>query len=311
MPTSKSQLSFATRKKLDFLQKYINKSASLWFCKYGNQITGVWVDKKKIGRKTTRFYSIVFNVIQKKKEHDLNPKQIIPKSILVKFPDGQVKSIKTDVKQTGEIHFHIRIMDPVKDGPESTPGTLGLILRDNQQNFFGLTNYHVAAQELLGNNIRFYDAAAGHPRHDVNVGGIMGRLDYGGFNQDIDAAIVNISYATSLSNRLPDGTTVDNTDFVRGRLNASIRGKRVKLYLPSRGGRIILPIRAHEYPLNHRLVQFRELITVNRCTEGGDSGSIVVMENNYALGIVVAGDDHFTYIVPYYKIHNFFRLSIL
>lgn len=300
-----------TKNKIEFLQQHIKRNLSRWYKKYGENVTGVRVDKKRKEKKMKNYYSIVFNVVKKEKLKEIPPKKVIPQYINVPFKDGNVKKIKTDVRQTGEFKFHSKIMDTVSDSQNGNVGTLGLLLQDRRDNVFGLTNYHVAAEQLLQNRIFYYDVTKGDPRHDVEVGGRICRLQVGTFSPNLDVALIYLGSQLSVNNGLPDGSCVNNTTFIDGPLPVTVRNKIVSLYLSSRNGKISKPIEDNQAPLNHRLMRFIELVTVNRCSRGGDSGSLVLGDENMVLGIVLGADDDFTYIVPYYKIFNFFPLNII
>lgn len=301
----------STKNKIEFLQKHIKRNLSRWYKKYGENVTGVRVDKKRKGKITKNYYAIVFNVIRKEKIEDIPKGKIIPRDINVTLKDGKVKKIKTDVRQTGAFTFHAGIMDMVSDDQTGNQGTLGLLLQDRRENIFGLTNYHVAAEGLLENRIFSYDVTNGDPRHDVTVGGRVCRLHIGTFNPDLDVALIFLGAQMPVNNNLPDGRRVNNTTFIDGPLPITVRSKIVSLYLPSRNGRITKSIEDNQAPLNVRLMRFIELVTVNRCTRNGDSGSLVLGDGNMVLGIVLGADDDFTYIVPYYKIFKFFPLNII
>jgi hypothetical protein len=236
---------------------------------------------------------------------------IIPRHYDIVFPDGKTRRIKTDVRQTGEFKFQSSIMDQVKDNGNGNSGTLGLLLKDKRENYFGLTNYHVAAERLLQRNILSYDVTSGDPRHNVSIGGAICKLHKGTFNQQLDVAFIFIGSDILASNSLPGGGRVNDSTFIRGPIPPTARKNIVSLYLPSRGGKINKQIEDNDAPLNHRLMRFIELITVTKCTRGGDSGSLVLAEGAKALGIVLGADDDFTYIVPYYKIHNYYPLQII
>lgn len=300
-----------TRNKIEHLQNYTKKNLSRWYKKYGENVTGIRVDKKRKGRKVMKYYSIVFNVVKKIDEDNLSKKHIIPKHIEVPLGKRKTIKIRTDVRQTGHFNFHSGIMDPISDLPNGNQGTLGLMLKDRRENIFALTNYHVAAESLLHNQIFLYDVTRGDPRHDVQVGGNVCRLHVGKFSTEIDAAYVFIGSNLSVNNVLPDGRRVNNQVFIDGPLPPTVRNKIVSLYLPSRGGRINKPIEDNQAPLNTRIIRFIELVTVAKCSRGGDSGSLVMGDNNMVLGIVLGADDDFTYIVPFYKIHDFFPLLIV
>lgn len=300
-----------TKKRIEFLQSQIQKKTPSFYKKYGDNLSSIRVDKKRKGKKVKNYYSIVFNVVKKLKEKEIPKNQIIPKHIPLKFPNGKLIQIKTDVRQTGEFKFHLGPMDSVRDAQSNNPGTLALILKDNRENYFGLTNYHVAAEQLLQNGKFSYDVTRGDPRHDVFVGGNSCRLHVGAFEPNLDAAFVFLGSNLVVSNALPDGIRINTSTFIEGPISVSERGKIASLYLPSRAGRFNTPILENNIPLNHRLVRFTNLIAVRKCSRGGDSGSLVLLDRNILLGIIIGGDEVYSYIVPYFKIHSFFPLQII
>jgi hypothetical protein len=301
----------STKKKIEFLQQYIRENAGTWYDQYGDNVTSIRVHKKTTKRKKKSFYSIVFHVIKKKPEKQILPSEIIPKSISIRFPDGKLRAVKTDIKQTGEFRFLSNLLDSVHDPRGGETGALGLFLQDNRGNVFALTNYHVAAQDLIQRGIFEYDPTRNPPRHDVQIGGFMHRLYKGKFDQEIDAAFIRMGPGTSISNALADGTNIDNRNFLEGPLDASLRNKPTKVYLRSRGDQIGRLVTDNSAPLSSRDMQFLDMVTVKLCGDNGDSGGLVLANSNQVLGIILGCDEDSTYIVPYYKIHDFFSLQII
>ena len=201
------------------------------------------------------------------------------------------------------------MLDSAGDAPTAA-GTIGLFLRDRKGNVFALTNYHVAASVLIRNNQLQYDVLR-NPRHDVRIGGFNFPLHIGSLDPAIDAALVFVGFQAAVTNRLPDLNRIDPDVFIDGALAASDVNKPVGVYLASRGGRIGRAITDNSTPLNSRLMQFVDLITVRACGTGGDSGGTVLMNGNQMLGIIFGDDDDFSYIIPYYKIRRFYPLQII
>lgn len=301
-----------SKKKIEFLQAYVRKNYAKWFKKYGDNLTSIWIDRKRKGNSVMPYYSIVFNVVKKESPQDLQPAQIFPKHITIQFPDGK-KRIKTDVRQTGKFEFHAGIGSRIQDGPAGIPGTLGLILKDAQGNLYALTNYHVAAESFLKKGIIFYDITKGAPAHQVSVNNQPAWLYKGFFNNQIDAALVLLTPGTNANNLLPGPqlSQVNNNSFIQGPLPATATNKTATLYIPSQNGRLSMPVKANSAPLNAGIVFFQDLISFDRCTQGGDSGSVVLIGKNETLGIVLGADDENTFVVPYYKIHKSLPLQIV
>jgi len=299
----------STRNRIEFLQKHINKHAPLWFKKYGENLTSIQVHKKHTKRRKKNYYAIVFHVVQKKKINELDPKEIIPRYIDIRFPDRKIRKVRTDVKQTGEFRFHAAILDTVQDIPTGERGTLGFFVRDRLENIFAVTNYHVAARDLMRHKIYSYDAANGGPRYDVLVAGRKGELFKGLFDAQRDVAFVSLG-PIAVNNRLPDGRVIDNRDFIHGPHGTSLRGQRVKICLRSYEGTLNVTVTDNSAPCHSRFMEFIDMITVKSCADNGDSGGVVLL-NDQVLGIILGSDEDATYIVPYQKIYNFLSYPIL
>jgi len=96
-----------TKNKIEFLQKYLRKKYLKWYQIHPQNIVGFRIDKKVTNGKRERNYSIIFQVRKKRKEKNLGAKETIPSFLLLKFPDGKIRKIKTDVHETGKSGFQL------------------------------------------------------------------------------------------------------------------------------------------------------------------------------------------------------------
>ncbi|RPD43096.1 hypothetical protein [Chitinophaga barathri] len=300
-----------TIRKIAFLQGYIQQRRKRWYKKYGNNLRSVRVERKYKNDRYLNYYVIVFNFAKKIPESELAATEYIPPYFDIRFPDGQVKRIKTDVRQSGEFQLHAAIMDSIKEVGTNDPGTIGLFLRNSRNDLFALTNYHVAANSLKRSGQFVFDRATNPAIHRVAVGNLIGTLYKGKFTQQIDAAIVLLQEGAIVHNVLPDGRAFIRNDFHQKKNLGAIKNKPAELYVRSKGGRFTTPIIDVLKPFRDAVpFEFLDMIMITRCTVLGDSGSLL-LQDGMIVGIVLGGDDLYTYIVPYYKIFDEFKLTIL
>src|ERR1700741_5147658 len=96
-----THMNSSTKKKIEFLQKYMQKRYRKWYGVDSSNIVGFRIDKKVTYGKIPRNYSIIFQVKKKKIDAKLDPSKMIPRYFMIKFPDGKTRKIRTDVEQTG------------------------------------------------------------------------------------------------------------------------------------------------------------------------------------------------------------------
>jgi hypothetical protein len=304
-----------TKNKIIFLQKYINLNYSKWFKNFNANVVGMRIDKKVVNNKKKNYYSIVFHVIEKVEEGKLEKKNILPKTIKIRFPDGEIKNIKTDVEETGRFRFHYKILDTIKDNTCNREGTLGLFLTDGRD-VFALTNYHVAAWDLMERGIFYYDTLSNDLPDSLSINEQNVNLQIGRFSKNIDAAFIKLGpvSAINVSNNLADGTKIDNKNYVPGPISPKLVNNLVSVYTPSRhpnGYTVKVIDNSVCFNSLYKDHVFNGIIAIDLCTQEGDSGSIVISESCQMLGIIVGADDSYSYVIPYYLINNFKSLSII
>lgn len=297
-----------TRKRIDLLQQFIEENVGGWFKQYGDNLTSVQVHKKVTKRKKKAYYAIAFHVVKKKRNKQLDKNEVIPATFFVPFPDGKIRQIKTDVLQTGEFRVHAAPLDAVRDLPTGETGSLGLFVHDGHGNAFAVTNFHVAAQHLLRNGILHYDAQTAS-RYDVGVAGFTGQLFKGVIDPKVDVAFVGLG-PVAVNNILPDGVRINNTGIVPGPLNATLRGKPLRVYLRRYGSSKTKTVKSNAAPCNARFMQFIQFVTIDSCAVSGDSGGVVLLGNT-VLGIIFGSDSYSTFIIPYYNIFDFLSFRII
>ena len=295
-----------TKKRIEFLQKYLRKKYLKWHQMHPDNIVGFRIDKKIKNGKKERYYSIIFHVKKKKKEKNLSEKEIVPPYLLIKFPDGKIKKIKTDVEQTGRPRLHMgECRKPMNNGKVEV-GTAGVVLKDNND-FFALTNYHVVAFERMQNDEFNFEGED----DNVFVNGQQATFVEGIFSDEIDAAFIQLSGADADPNLLGDGTQIGG--FINGPLSPTLNERSVTVYSKNlkNGTPATINNISTIFFTGFQNLSLIELIQIRPCiTKRGDSGGIVLINDDLVLGIIMGGDDKFTYAIPYFKINNFKPLII-
>lgn len=297
-----------TRKRIDHLQQYIEENVEDWFRQYGENLTSVQVHKKITKGKKKPYYAIAFHVVKKKRIKHLGESEMIPSKLSIQFPNGKIRQVKTDVLQTGQFRIHAAPLDTVRDISTGETGTLGLFVQNEYGASFAVTNFYVAAQNLLRNDILDYDANT-DSRYDVEVAGIAGLLYKGRVDSKVDVAFVEIEHA-NVNNNLPDGIVINNDEFVPGPFTAALRHKQLNVYLRQYGGSLTKSVLSNAAPCNSRFMQFIQFVTVESCADDGDSGGVVLLGNT-VLGIIFGSNKHSTYIIPYFNIFDFVPFRII
>jgi len=295
-----------TRQKLAFLEKHLTRWYKKWNTIHPGNIVGYRIDKKIVGGKKTRNYAIVFHVKRKRKEDRLKGDEIIPKSIRIKFPDGQFRNIKTDVEETGTFQFHVGSCRKQLNNGYYSVGTAGVFLQDNSQNIYALTNYHVVGWDLMTHG-QFYFQGADSQNLTVNNRPSVFRE--GILSNQLDAAFIFIPGAPQIPlNIMADGTAING--FITGPISSSIIGKTVRIYSNTKNG-VAANVVSNSgiFYTGFEDISITNAIVLPACTIKGDSGAAVLV-GNYLLGIVTGADNNYTYVIPYYKIRNFKPLDI-
>jgi hypothetical protein len=303
----------STHTKINFLQAYVKKWHKKWHAKHPENIIGFRIGKKKINGIPSRNYSIIFQVRKKKSDKQLETDTKIPKFLIVKFPDGEKRKIKTDVEQTGTFKFQTGITGKVNSSYSINYGSAGLFVTDDFNKVFMLTNYHVVAELMINNQQYYYRRQPNHYQNDVRISNgnanIFGRFEQGIISHHIDAAFVELFIQPHNGmNMLPDGNKVNGRISTRP-YPISFIGKLLTVYsFHNKEGRNGI-INSNSFVLytGHPDFYFQDIIQITpRITKGGD----VLTPNFAVLGLIIGADDYYSYAIPFYKINDFKNIYI-
>jgi hypothetical protein len=312
----------STDAKIKFLQAHVKKWHERWYTKHPDNIVGFRIDKKKTAGVESRNYSIIFQVRRKKGLNRLAEEKLIPPYFRIKFPDGVVRQIKTDVEESGVLKLQAGITSEVKSRYSRKFGTAGLFVTDSDNRVYMLTNYHVVAEEMMRDEIYYYRRPASQNLNDVKITSptnqVMGRFQEGVLDHDVDAAFVEISLEPNAGmNTLPDQNQV------KGRISIkpyppSFKGKPVLVYsyYNRMGADAVISNNSVVLHTSNPNIYFVDLLEIRpQVTRGGDSGGAVLTPSFAILGIVVGGVDDDqggkTYVIPFYKIDDFKNIFII
>ena len=263
-------------------------------------VVGVGVGRKLVRGRETEELSIAISVIKKLPERSLKREEIIPK---------EIEGIKTDVIETGVIYAPLTPigrrtrMRPARGGCSIghyniTAGTFGCLVRRYGEELI-LSNNHVLANENRG--------LTGDPilqpgPHDGGTSGdkiaelssfVRIAFDYGA--NKVDAALARPTDRRDVSPEIigigsPTGTAkavLDMPVIKSGRTTGVTRGRIIRTDYTARveysGGRTAL---------------FENQFVTWRISEGGDSGSVVLVDDGTrrVCGLLFAGSEYVTVI---------------
>jgi len=299
----------STIKKVDFLQSYINDNFKVIREKFGENIVGISIAKKRKSGKVLNYYSIVFKVSKKQPLKNLDPEYILPKFINITTNEGENLKIKTDVIQAGDFKFQIGISDSITDNKNMFLGTLGLILKDDEGSYYGLTNYHVTCASLINSGTFEFNAEKDGPI-SIKINNKDFYLFKGTFSNGLDIMFILLGFDSNIIDIDSRENSFTNGKFVKGPISSNFNSSEVVLYL--NGGNIISTrINTNSAVMYSNGNYFFQLLTVDKTSEDGDSGSLVTLLDGTILGIVLGSDYSETYILPYYKIDQYFSLQII
>lgn len=247
---------------------------------------------------------IIFHVVNKVHKDQLEANQVIPSKIKVTASDGVSFNVLTDIEEVGNFQFQFTIGDPVDDITVGKQGTLGLFLTDGA-NAYALTNYHVAGWNLMSQGEYYYDNTLGLAPDNLTIAGNNGLSMYKGqLSKTIDAAFISIGPPTGVINDLGNGNIVNNNGFVDpDTLNP---GDQLYAYRTGvAGGETVTVVsNSTSYDPQYQGITFDRVIALNRYSNPGDSGSLVVSRDFKVVGIIV-GADKYSYLIPFSAIYSF------
>ena len=270
-------------------------------------VVGIAEGEKWVDGKCTSIPAILVLVTCKKEEKKLRKKDRV---------DKQIDGVATDVVNIGEIEvqgiFTSR-MRPVQPGyscshPKVTAGTLGGIFLDKNDKVVGLSNNHVLANTAIMPIRGGYRSTLGVPICQPGTLDRGSRCDTIGklykyrplkrrYHQD--SALCTFDDNRDLILELPEiGKIVGFNDDVK--VGDRIRKSgRTTGYTEAKVVAVGATIKVNFGTRNRRrILTFTNQIVTGYMSEGGDSGSVGVDDENNAIGLLFAGSNRSTIFNP-------------
>ena len=297
-------MSITTKNKVKILQDFIHEHHKEWFDQHPGNIVGARVGKKVSGNKERNYYSIIFHVVEKLAGETLADEYKIPKSYTVKFPD-KTREIKTDVEQTGAFKFQFGIGGGIIDTQAGKEGSIGLMLTDGIR-AYALTDYHVAAWDLMQNDQFSYNVTFGDPPKSLEIDSNPYPFIMGAFGDSLDMAIIEVGMASNFDNVLPDGNTViSNAGADVSTLTTKSLVNAYTPYTHPTGYVVNVVSNAVPFDTGVNGIVLQKIVCIDKCSTDGDSGSPVFDSKFNIIGIITGADDSYTYVIPYASISQF------
>ncbi|MBS1511135.1 MAG: hypothetical protein JST86_09855 [Bacteroidetes bacterium] len=290
------------------------------FIKTMPELTGMYIgDKTTGGAVALENYALVFQVLQKSNSSG-NP---IPPVLHYKG-----LTIKTDVTSA-----QTAVLQQAKPGDSiartnglSHWGTLSIKVSRKEEEglfFYLLTNYHVAAYDLVAAGVYDFDLTAvnisdrsivSSPQSNTLNGQTeIGAVSDGVLNATLDAALVLMNDGADAANTTGNATAIDKTPLdVQG--TSQYKNSQVTLYgaksmiQPS----TITSVNSSQifsYNNGNLFIRLHNLIQLQQCSQPGDSGSPILLGNKI-IGILVGADDTSSYVIPITGILKYFNIKI-
>ena len=302
-----------TKSKIEYLIQYVEDSIAKWRKLYSGNLIGARIGRKIRSDKELNYYSIILHVKVKR----VKPKRPIPKYFYINIPGIGIKKVPTDIVETGEFRFrnHISIADRAKPINVNTPGTIGPILIKNR-NLYVCSNMHVlGSKHLMNRQISYIKAIQNqlHPdtilyKNNFRITAFLEQAIFLG----IDAAIARISKTdrNKIRNSIPGQgiptglkkITLNNYRNYPVKMQGSVSG--------TTNGKILgvgVSINGNKYG---NAIELKNLIVTDLFSQRGDSGSVVFDSNLKVIGIIVGGDDRYTYVISITSILGYFKANL-
>lgn len=236
-------------------------------------------------------------------------------------PDGKGKPPKKGDPVDPTSRFDRPVPIGVSTGhPDITAGTIGARVKDSNGNVYALSNNHVYANENLasiGNAVIQPGAYDGGSSPDDDIGTLHAfvPIDFGGINY-VDAALASTTTAL-LSNSTPsDGYGIPQSSTVPATI-----GLKVKKYGRTTGetnGRVYAINVTVNVGYDSGVARFDNqiIVTPGSFSSGGDSGSLIVVNNKRStdhlspVGLLFAGSSQYTVANPIDSVLSVFGVTI-
>ena len=251
---------------------------------------------------------------------------VIDTSLTYLHPTGRVRSVPIVVVQSG---MAIPLLQPAAEigntGTFRNSGTLGCIVQyKGTTDPCLLTCYHVV--RTPNQKWDYFDQSKGdsviESPDDTNQ--IIGRILEGKRSLTADIAIIKPDVNLIIDSTIPEiGPVKMPRKLTESDLNKTVVRKSGKNFRPGPDGTLVRKTTGQIVSLSHTLKvnygngdihTLYNLIQIKSNSPDsfvlpGDSGSLVVDEHNYGIGIVVAKDDSSSYAIPLTSVFNQFNLE--
>lgn len=257
------------------------------------------------------------------------PPADFPKDVPVSMPNGRVikVAVETIIKKTGSIHYglHFRLQNP---GEKGYTGALGgiLVSSDEEDKKYLLTCSHVALGGRGDDLGGYFDTDLTHIETDILDNETQtgkGTLVYAKVDPTNDTALVALTDldTSEWNNELPTGghyeesipvsmlTFNERIRFYSSKRNMTVEGVVNRLRVSEK-----VSLEYNDLSIN----DFEGVIAVGNNDGGfwspisqkGDSGAVLYDEDNAPFGMIIGGDDEFTYALPLTDILNSTRMKV-
>ena len=244
---------------------------------------------------------------------------LIPKTLPYALPNGEAKQVEIKVRISSGIKTHLQLGDDITNKDfQNKFGSCGLAVsykNDEEKKTMMLTCYHVVIGKTHNYDQFVFNADEDiiNPHGDSGIK--IGSIRFAIKNNEIDAAIVDL-VNNSLNNDKINGIRIIKYEEQYNKVKVSIKG-----YITKQTGTVtsIQNYASIEYTLpdgiTKQQMDLYNLIAVKGdnskpFSQGGDSGSAVIDDQNKVIGILVAGDNEISYIIPIQTIFNQLNIQL-
>ncbi|MDD2987136.1 hypothetical protein [Flavobacterium sp.] len=273
------------RETLDFLsiQNHINRNYKRWIKRYDN-IEGVHIGEKKIkGKIQKNNFSIVFHVTRK----TLNPEKSIPNYFYIRSGSLRLR-VSSDVIETGKLVLHgIQMGDATKSTHHHSYGSISIFFATSKGTYVG-SNMHVLAPDLLERGIRNYNRKQGGNfevllyNRDIMTTAVL----YASIFKGIDFGFAKVKSPEFIENKIRRiGDYAGFYSFNRSNY------KNARLFFSgANSGLKECVLQDIFVTKNYYDTQFNNLLKLNFCSTGGDSGAPVFDRKFRIVGFILGAD---------------------
>lgn len=193
-------------------------------------------------------------------------------------------------------------------------GTLGGIVKDKVTG----NKYILSCHHVLNGDMNWKGLSKTKDVIDPATGTVLGKLAFGFRSGEFDTALAKIPANSTLSN-----AAIGNPSSIRAVVPLDAIKETEVSVLGAKTGKTMTGIvyndswsTKFEYP--DGLWGLRDLIVLTKMdgnrqttlTQGGDSGSLVIDKNNIVIGMIVGGDEKFSYAIKMNKIELEFDIQL-